>query len=343
MKILFLSLSGLTYDVSTPEREPLGGTESSFCYLARELAKTHDVTLSSKNSQNVTIYGVKHHPNVDMNNFDVVISNAPVQLNFKRKFKYIFWSHLAHFDAAIKTLLLPDVFQQIDCIVYVSDWQRREFEKQFGKAKQPVVIGNGLTPSFENMFSSVDDLAIKDPASAVYTSTPYRGLRLLPAIMKQLSGMRLDAYTGLVVYQNKDNCYDGLYQSVTSNVITLHGNVSQIELASRLKNASTFIYPCVFPETYCIAALEAMAAGLHVVTTNTGALPNTLHGFGVMAREEDTDEDTLVERMVTAVNYARYAISADDLFKQVQYANDCCTWRERAKQWDSLFEALWTP
>ena len=35
MKILFVNLSGLRFTVATPDQEPLGGTKSALCYLAR--------------------------------------------------------------------------------------------------------------------------------------------------------------------------------------------------------------------------------------------------------------------------------------------------------------------
>lgn len=360
MKILFLSLSGLTFDVTTPEKQPLGGTESSFCYLARELAKTHDVTLAARGCPTETLMEVKHTNEAILADYDVVISNAPIVLTGEKKPYYVFWNHLAHFDNAIRSLLSTEVMKGIDCIVYVSEWQKNECEKWFGKAKRSVVIGNGLTPAFENMFSSPTEIMeAKDPLRAAYTSTPFRGLRMMPKIMQRINGekpidecLKLEVYSGMAVYQAKDEPYEGIYNSLHRPDIAHVGNVSQTELAVRLKKCSYLLYPCVFPETYCIAVLEAMAAGLFVVTTGLGALQSTMieaggrdtHGWLSDSRgsEEDCIDSFLMcakDAMITP-NIKKNWKWANDVFEQVQHVNRYCTWRVRAEKWRELLGSV---
>lgn len=356
MKILFLSLSGLTFDVSTPEKEPLGGTESSFCYLARQLAKNgYDVTLCARNVGGKEIMGVKHTPECTLSEYDVVITNGPLRIaDAPKKPYYILWNHLAHTDQAIKSLIMKDVMQGIDCIVYVSEWQKNEHEKHFGKAKKTVVIGNGLTPAFENMFSSVDEIISVKEDRAAYTSTPFRGLRLLPEIWRNITGSQklceitsLNVYSSMRVYQHTDQGYDGIYEDLAKTThINYIGSVSQTALASAMKSTAFLAYPCIFPETYCIAALEAIAAGCHVITTNCGALPSTCGPYSDTLMVGECSADQFVKDYAWAFSMAhdRFMDKEQDWAEMrlggVKYVNENCTWTVRAKDWERVFSEI---
>ena len=50
-------------------------------------------------------------------------------------------------------------------------------------------------------------------------------------------------------------------------------------LAAELAQAAALAYPSTYPETSCIAALEAMSVGAAVLTTRSGAMPETTAGF----------------------------------------------------------------
>ena len=58
-----------------------------------------------------------------------------------------------------------------------------------------------------------------------------------------------------------------------------HGSVSQRELALRLKQDAYLTYPCIMPETFCLAALEGLAAGMKVISTDIGGLKATAMGW----------------------------------------------------------------
>src|SRR5207302_10763136 len=99
----------------------------------------------------------------------------------------------------------------------------------------------------------------------------------------------------------EDNRYADLHrQCLATAGVEYAGPVSQPQLAQALSDAAALAYPSTYPETSCIAALEAMAMGATVITTRLAALPQTLAGHGVMV-DADDDAARLAGTFATAV------------------------------------------
>ncbi len=120
------------------------------------------------------------------------------------------------------------------------------------------------------------------PAHAYYASTPFRGLKPLLDLWPEVYGAlgdraRLTICSSLKVYGTSDEAaYEPLYEQArqTKGVVYL-GSVGQRQLREVAVSNRALAYPCTFPETGCIAAMEAMAAGCAVVSTALGVLPET--------------------------------------------------------------------
>jgi glycosyltransferase involved in cell wall biosynthesis len=117
---------------------------------------------------------------------------------------------------------------------------------------------------------------------AYYASTPFRGLELLllawPHILQQVPTAQLHICSSMKIYQPDQtaDAYSGLYEQANAMPgVHYHGSVGQAELRRVAQQCRVLAYPCIFPETSCIAAMEAMAAGCVVVSTALGALPET--------------------------------------------------------------------
>ena len=191
------------------------------------------------------------------------------------------------------------------------------------------------------------------PPVLVYTNTPFRGLLILlvafPLIRAAIPGCRLRVFSSMGVYQwepDSDVLYRTLYALARDLPgVEYLGSVSQTALADALAEADMLAYPNVFPETSCIAVMEAMAAGCLVCTTNMGALPETTAGFGFLM-----DLPTDILKMMQAfaelvIDVHRKAGEApgrfeDAIARQRAHIHAHCTWGVRAREWVSALQRL---
>jgi glycosyltransferase involved in cell wall biosynthesis len=347
--------------VATPYYEPLGGSESAICYLMRQLVRRgHDVTLAANllDGAGGTIDGVAHHP-VDIirdttffytEKFDtIVVINAPAVCAPVKALspasRMVFWAHALPDQTAMQALARNESGDHaraaIDLAVFVSAWQRAEIERAFGAFKAAAVIGNGIAPSFENMFASPEDILRAKQDRAAYTATPYRGLSVLVRAMEGLErDTRLDVFSSMRVYQSGDGDYAPLFEQARLNpAIALHGSVTQGELAQHLTGCAYLFYPSIFAETFCITAAEAMAAGMQIVATQVGALPETTMGAAALVPVMSSDGHTLVQDYRVAMRAQIDAFAADRqawaerMYEQSRRASHMFNWSARADEW----------
>ncbi len=355
MKLLLVCCSHILLDVGLPEREPLGGSESCMVYLARTLASSgHDVTLAARLAPGTPehIMRVRHVPLELMDsaafcaaeNFDAVIAlSAPaVAAHLKRvapKAIHVAWLHMLPDQSSMAPLAAAT--PMIDCAVFVSNTQR-QMVRYGGRSH---VIGNGIAPAFENMFASAEDLRAAKQDRAAYTSMPYRGLHQLVQVIGQMKGeTHFDIYSAMQTYREPDDAFAPLYDQVkAARRTSYHGAVAQSALAGELRNIAFLAYPCSFVETYCIAALEAIAAGLKVVSFDLGALRETTLGFADLQTLAPgmTDETLLAAYTAllekNAADFRQHPQEwAQQRFEQSQAVNRICSWSARAREWEKF-------
>ena len=354
MKILLLTASPIHFTVATPGDTPLGGTESSVAYLARHLAaRGHDVTLVVRlpPATPEMLMGVRHAPFPDAGDdpaffagrdFEAIIAvSCPILAPHLRQMApraaQIHWIHMMPDQPNLQPL--HGQASQIDCAVFVSQFHRNAVRYP-GTAH---VIGNGIAPAFENMFASAAELKAAKQNRAAYTSTPFRGLDVLARAFP-LAGIEteLDVYAGMGIYHTPETRYLPLYEALKATPrCHMHGPLGQDALAERLRPVSFLAYPCTFAETYCIAALEAIAAGLRVVSTDLGALKETTLGFADLLPMAGSPE-ALASQFAPHLkrNVDRFLADrdawAEERFAQAQEVSRRCAWSLRAKEWEEF-------
>jgi glycosyltransferase involved in cell wall biosynthesis len=374
MNIAFLDAVGWDYDVSTPYERPLGGSQSALAYLAVELARRGSrVTLFCGTSWprevlGVTCVSIQAIPVGALGQpYDAfIVLNGPADLALRLRphlapaTPLVLWTQHAADQPAMQPLHHSEPCQEWDAIVCVSQWHRSTMIAQYGLDPARVfVLCNAIAPCFERLFSSRDELAQAKGSRLIlsYTSTPFRGLNVLihlfPEVRRQFPTAELEVFSSMKVYQQDEpgDEFAPLYhQCRRTPGVRYVGSVAQPRLAEELKAASIFAYPNTFAETSCIAVMEAMAAGLLVVTTDLGALPETTAGFGALVSPPvgpagvNSFVQSFLDRLTAilrdrAADPSGFAAARSE---QVEAINAGCTWRTRAAQWEESIRG-WKP
>ena len=360
LRIAFACYSPLDFTVDSAYRVPLGGTESALCYLAEALAGAgHDVFLLNATSQPGRTRGVhclrlaadafRRLPALDAL---VVVSGAgpgrALRAALPPPTALVLWTGHAVDQPAVEPLYDPAQRAAFDGFALVSAWQRQQYLQHFGlPPERSAVRRNGIAPAFAGLFAGGEPILAPKarPPVLAYTSTPYRGLELLldafPRIRRAVPGSTLKVFSGMQVYQlpgaEEQARFGPLYRRCreTEGVEYLGGR-PQPEVAAALKAASVLAYPNTYPETSCIAVLEAMAAGCRVVTSHRAALPETTAGFARLV-PVDLDPaaylDRFVEEVVQALTEPDGAEVEAKLRRQVEHVNAQHAWPTLAEEW----------
>lgn len=367
MRLAFIDIAGWDYTVDTPYRQPLGGSQSALCYLAEELAALgHQVTIVNGVPAPVTSRGVLVRPLDAAAWDDLTACDAAIVLNgchlpFARELRrrlpdtrLVYWTQHAHDQPASANLADPAMRTLWDHFVLISDWQSACYREAFGLPQDRItVLRNAIGPAFRTLFGPREPVLAGRPWPPVlaYTSTPFRGLDVLldafGTIRAAIPGTTLKVFSSMSVYRidGSRDPHAALYERCRGTEgVEYVGSRPQPELAGILRGVTALAYPNTFPETACIAAMEAMAAGCLVITAALGALPETAAGYGFLATPV-ADRRLYAERFADfTVRVLRLAAERPDdvgrrLAEQVGHVNRTTTWRVRAREWSAWLAA----
>jgi GR25 family glycosyltransferase involved in LPS biosynthesis/glycosyltransferase involved in cell wall biosynthesis len=197
------------------------------------------------------------------------------------------WTHdLVPGDA--HALRHADGTRAIDRLWAVSDWHRAVLEKRLGLDLPVLVVPNAPVarpaPHVE-----------RHPLRAICTVQPYRAwmplLDLWPEVRKEVPGAELllvGHFDGWMAAFGHDPVHvyaqyalaDRLRRGVEG--VSVVARTRPDQLGALLSAAGVWVYPTLWPETSCMAALDAMACGCRVVASHAGALGETIGKGGVL-------------------------------------------------------------
>ena len=292
------------YTADRPESgKALGGTTSAICFVARELKKLGvDCTFFNKVTKPAEAHGIKSFP------LEVLTDERrnPKYSAFIFCGRWVEWlvNHIREATSAPligwmqESLLVPPLVPPLpafDGMVYNSEWQKKINQPYAQKHWRQTVIRNAMNPRFAKLFppgTSIMSAKMKPPV-LLYAGVTPRGAFHLPQILDHLRKRRTD-FT-MEIYcdcaPSRDAESNRKYKDWIAGLpnITHVGMVGQDLLAQRMKRAAILVSPNPWPETSCIALIEALTSGLCAITTNRAVLPETGEGFAQHIPIEDAD------------------------------------------------------
>ena len=351
-RFLFVD-SGQPFGIDHYKYNPLGGSEASVLMLAKAIAESGNSAVILNNSTqkqesiNLLIDNIKLFPqyteicdNIILNriiNQDIInISN-----HFNKPIYY--YCHDAYDQNIIHWLgkKNSNFLEHISKFLCVSEWQRDTFFKYFNiinpKYKNKFeVIGNSLDVS---LYSGYTD---RDLNKLIFASIPYKGLEFLDNIINDLvlktknKDLKLHVFSNMSLYGKNGNVeesntnYNQIYSKLSQNPnIVLRDLVSMKELAYEFATSNLYIHPNLYHETFGMVFIQAQAAGCIPVTTNSGAVRETIE-----------NKDNIIPE-TTIYNQNTYDLFIDKIIENLNKSDEQqYNHRSKAKAFAKQFSSL---
>jgi len=293
-------------------------------------------------SENQMRFLLKYLPDECFKDINLILNNANSDLIEKDKINVLWMHHFVNQKEA-KNLASKDFINKLDWIVYNSNWNLEKHIYQFKVPENKCIV-------IKNAIEKIDfQEKPKNKIQLIYHTTPWRGLTHLLKIFKKLNleNVELNICSSTLIYGKKFDSllgknYEKLFDECknTKNV-NYYGFLDNKKTIDLLKKMHIFSYPSVWHETSCIAAIEAMAAGCEVVTTNLGALYETCSSFGTFVdfdRNFDNLEKKYYKTLLSSIQNFWSEENQKKLKLQSEVINSTYSWEARSKEWKKFFE-----
>jgi glycosyltransferase involved in cell wall biosynthesis len=284
---IVLYTEGLPFAGDTLRRQALGGSETAFIHVARQLVRLgHKVTAYCLCTKEGVYDGVVYRDVAKLAEladggcdlficsryFSVFSGDVRARLSF-------LWMHelLAAGDAPALSSLLP----KIDAVYCLSDYHRRGVRRTLPEAG----------PKLRKLMNGIDPALVAEAARGVrgkrhkimFTSRPKRGLARALDAYEKLADKSLE-FLICSYYCSTDGEAEPLWESFRPRLDGLVergfpvsvGSLAQGELYRHIAESKAVVYPTDCEEVFCISAVEAQACGTVFLTTDDFALRETV-------------------------------------------------------------------
>lgn len=320
----------------------LGGSETAVALLAKQLSQDYNVYIVGDVNEEIVdnMYYINNgnlKKLINTISFETtIISRFLIYLETINTIKtnnvYI-WAHdfelISNGTNLTPNQLLIKYNHKINGCVCLTEWHKNLFKEIYPEIRDKIyVINNGIDTE---LFNGID-MNNKIKNQFVYTSRSERGLMRLLELWQEITNIIPDAT--LVISSYKDFPSDDNDKQIET-IFKQYSNVKHVgklnkkELYNLMAKSEYWFYPCTYPETSCITAMEMMMSGVICIYYPLAGLANTIGKYGVQV--ERGNEIETIQKILTfdkktkddfCVNGAKYAST--------------CVWSERVLEWKKM-------
>lgn len=297
MKILLTDF-GTPFDLDTPYKEPLGGSETSLLLLAKGLSELGQqvvllTTLQKIETNQSNI--IRNHVNYFVpyaEQSDIIICNRiiPEQIMpFIGKKRIFYYSHDAYDQQHVKWMMNQNSTNLLEKILCVSNWQKDTFNKYMNVPDNKLfVLGNSIDLSLYSGYTE------RVSNSFIFASIPYKGENLAEIFnqicIKTKKKLTLKVFSSFKMYGDKtqDEQYSDFFRALSQvDGIKINNSISMKDLAYEFASSSFVLFPNTYHESFNMNCVQAQAAGCIPISTNSGAMNERIeHGYnGFLIKE----------------------------------------------------------
>ena len=301
--------------------------------------KTRPVLFSESfgGSENQLRLLFKYVPDENFKEVNLILNNTNLDLIEKGRINILWMQHFVNQKEAAN-LGSKEFVDKLDYIVFNSNWNFEKFQYQFKIPEHKSIVIKNAVENIEYKEKP------KDKINLIYHTTPWRGLAILLKIFKNLNlkNVELNVCSSTLIYGKKFNdMYLHKYQNIFDECskmknVNYLGYMKNNKLINFLKEMHIYSFPSIWPETSCISAIESMAAGCQIVTTNLGALYETCAPFGTLISFDKNLENLEKKYKKTLIESIENYWSKENQTKlklQRETINLTYSWNTRAKEW----------
>ena len=356
-----IAIPGIPFNGNTFDKLSIGGSESAGYYTARALARLGNrVTVFCNTAERAHCADVDYLPldqfrqYVEYTPHDVcIVQRLPELFSVYCRARFsVLWCH----DLALgrQEDKVKGVAWNYDKIFVLSDFMRKQYQSVYGLPDELLfTTRNGVDlETVTRVREGLSDKAVRNPLALVYSARPERGLDVLLAeIMPRVLQQEPKARLFLSTYHNPVDELRGYYAQCDAlaarlgdRVVKL-GTLTKTQLYEVFHASGVYVYPTPaffapdFSEISCISFMEAMACGLPIVSSENGALQETLApGAGVLIKEPMHTSgyyDAFVAATVKLMHDREAWASSSSAGLERAKALD---WGGVAREWSELFE-----